>query len=267
MEPKEDSSSDESMESNKFVVMLKKIHLNIEKPVDCIIQYECSLFSAKITGKPFRIGPNGEEGHEIKGSIGYNEYTIMSKESEIKTDLEDTPLQIKVFDQNNLLGTAIGDLSQLLGNDAERFPYGLRYKKEVHIFGKDDDIIGTLDCCFVLEKEECICCKSCNEFFKQSAILRHVKCNKECGETYSDEDIKALEEKAAERKKKMRNIRDKRKYDPVKRAERHHKYYDPVKRAQNHEKMKNKQKSQSSQMQRNALIQKKKSKKNEAHRA
>ena len=46
----------------------------------------------------------------------------------------------------------------------------------------------------------------------------------------------------------MRKIRDKRKYDPVKRAEQHHKYYDPVKRAQKHEQMQDNQKRKGSQV-------------------
>ena len=65
---------------------------------------------------------------------------------------------------------AKADLGQLLTPDAENLRYGQRYRQNIPIFGisNGNEILGTIKGTFILEREKCILCKSCNTHFRPS---------------------------------------------------------------------------------------------------
>ena len=222
------SPTNDSMMANKFVVSLNTICLDVSKPVQLIIKYDYSIFSTKpcTTGYPFQISPSKSEDFKIP-TEGYKEYEFIMKKSEMKMALDLTPLVLNIFDKKEQLGKASADLSKILSPEAENMPYGLRYRRDYPIIGVGGNIIGSINCTFVLEREECVQCKSCDDHFKPSVILKHVKGNKDCRPYFSKKDLEHLQKQSSDRKKKMRNIRNWKKYDPVKRAKLHAKYYNP----------------------------------------
>ena len=230
------SSNNETPMSNKFVIILSELKLDVSWPIQLIIKYDYSIFSSKTftTGKPIQAQPS-KEIQDYKIPDGYREYTIMMTQTEMKIALNSNPFKIRLCHNNLQFGKATADLSKLFSPDADNMRYGKRYEQDVPIFGmNDEDIIGTISCTFVLETEICIPCKSCGIHFKASAILKHVRNKKDCRSTYTDEDIVSLQQQSTVRIKEKRNIRDWMKYNPEKRAKKHAKYYNPVKRAERH---------------------------------
>ena len=233
----EDSNS--TSQSNEKVsvtlrVILNKVNLDVSKPVELVIKYDYNMFSSKTftTGQPSKVSPKEAQNYNIRR--GYEEYTTIIDQSALKMAFDSNPLEIRVYDNRKQFGNATVTLSKLLSSDAEDMPYGQRYRHDFPICGLNEDIIGTINCTFVLEREQCILCKVCDTHFKPAVILKHIKRNKKCRPSYTEEDIECLEKQAAERKKEKRNIRNWLRYKPEKRAKLHTKYYNPVKRAAKH---------------------------------
>ena len=222
------SPSNDSMMANKFVVILNTINLDVSKAVQLIIKYDYSMFSTKpcTTGYLFQISPSKGEDFKI-GKKGFKKYEFIMKKSEMKMALDLTPLVFNIFDKKEQLGKAAADLSKILSPEAENMRFGLRYRSDYPIIGVSGNIIGSLNCTIVLEREECVQCKSCDVHFKPSVILKHVKGNKDCRPYFAKKDLEHLQKQSSDRNKKMRNLRNWWKYDPVKRAKLHAKYYNP----------------------------------------
>lgn len=227
------------MIAHKFIIILKTIKLDVPWPVQLIIKYNNGILSHKTfsTEEPIQIKPKDDQEHWIPG---YDEYEVKMNQIDLGIALDTNPLKIKFYNNKTQFGKATAELSKLLTPDAEDMRYGKRYRQDVPIFGlnNDEELMGTINCIFVLKQEECITCKSCNVPFKPSTILKHVKGNKDCKGIYGKEGLEYLEEQSAVRKREMRNIRNWIKYDPSKRAELHSKYYNPTIRAERHKKNK-----------------------------
>ena len=117
---------------------------------------------------------------------------------------------------------------------------------ETPIFGIDNlntNEIGKIESFVVLETEDCIKCKYCNEYFKETTIKKHAIHNKKCNICYTDEDFKSLEDMAKERLKKRRSQRERHQntYKPEERAKKYkndpkNPKHDPAKRRASFEK-------------------------------
>ena len=228
----EDHVVEELLSEHLFCIDLEKIKLINENPVDCKIKYNYKLFNyPEFRSGSFLIGCD-KNWQEIPG--GYHQYIISpeTKLSEIKKFVEENPLNIMVYDQDVLLGTARFDLSNLFNDQAEMMDFGPRYRRMKTILSEHnsgvDANVGIIKCNLVLMKEECTRCKSCSEIFKNSVIRKHISRGK-CKKDYTDEDITFLINKSHERKKKKQSEREKRNYDPEKRAKRHQATYDKKK--------------------------------------
>ena len=99
-----------------------------------------------------------------------------------------------------------------------------------------NEMMGTINSTFILEREKCILCKFCDVHFKPSNILKHAKGNNICKPYYGEKDLETLQTQSEERQREKRNIRNWMNYDPAKRAKLHSKYYNPTSRAEKHKK-------------------------------
>ena len=220
--------------SNKFVISIKKISLDISEKISCKFRLDCSLFptqsSIKLDGTccPFQLNPDQAQDYTID-TEGYKEYINEMDQSELDKNLHSHPLKIAVYNDELLLGTCNVNLNVIFGSNAEQMNYGLRCIQEGHILDKNDTMIGSIKFLIALEQEECNQCQGCNEFFQSKLIITHVIRNPDCKSAYSKEDMDVLKNNASARKKRLRNRRDRRNYDPKKRSQLHAKYYNPVK--------------------------------------
>ena len=165
----------------------------------------------------------------------------------MKQHLEQNLLEIQITDQTGTnFGSSKIDLSKIYGPESDKMWFGLRYMVDTPILkaceGKADQRVGMLKCLFVVETEDCVRCKSCNEYFKETTILKHVTHDKTCGPKFSTNDIQSLKDMAKERKRKRRNQRHKNTYSPTKRAKIHKETYDPAKQKANYDPVKRKEK-------------------------
>ena len=234
----EECEDNEIVMENKFVIMLNEFKLDVFQPVQLIIKYDYTIFSKQgfRTTTPIQVYPNKNEEYKIRDA--YNEYKIIMNQTDMKIALDSNPFKIRFCNKNAQLGEATADLSKLFSPEAEDMRYGKRYWQDFPIIGmNNEENIGYINCTFVLEREICILCKSCNLHFKISAILKHVKNKASCKLDHTDEDIESLENQSAVRIKEKRNIRERKKYDPKKQSEKNKKYYNPAKRAERHRKI------------------------------
>ena len=233
-----DTDKEESLIQHAINVDLHDIKLLNDTPVDCCIKYSYKLIhpnnnTPEFSTKPFMIGCD-KTWQEIPDSA-YMQYTIPTtvKSNEIKNFFENNPFIIKIYNQEDLMGTATFDLSSLTNGKADEMWFGARYTKKEKILtrGHKDvvDIIGILKCNFVLEKENCTQCKSCNGIYKNSIIRKHVSQGK-CQKGYSPEEMQILRDESKKRKKAKQAEQKRRTYDPEVRAKKHKETYDPIKR-------------------------------------
>ena len=155
MEPKTmevDSATglDESVNRYKFSVDLKKIKLNINSGINCILKYRYRPFCAtEVTTEPaFSIAPETSEAQEIRR--GYCEYNFSAKESVLLKPLERYPLHVNVYDNDVFLGTASVKLNTLFTSDAVRTFDSRSCLQQVPILKKNSfgsaDVVGFIYC-------------------------------------------------------------------------------------------------------------------------
>ena len=237
------SSKVESLVEHKFVVSFDHIKMKIGKAADCNIKYSYSIFGTKEFISPeFSIAPGNDEFQEIDA---YWEHIIKAEEmngGQLKKFLDDNPMEIKVFEQNAHLGTVAINLSKLYEPNSTMV-YQDSIKENLNIISEKNHPIGSLDCLFILLRENCVRCKVCNKINKESSIRKHIGQKKECKRGYSEEDMKTLISQSKKRKNEVEVSRQNRKYDPKKRAEKHKNTYDKKKRSAVYEKEKIKMKA------------------------
>ena len=237
------SSNVESLVEHKFVVSFDHIKMKIGKAADCNIKYSYSIFGTKEFISPeFSIAPGNDEFQEIDA---YWEHIIKPEEmngGQLKKFLDDNPIEIKVFEQNAHLGTVAVNLSKLYEPNSTMV-YQDSIKENLNIISEKNHPIGSLDCLFILLRENCVRCKVCNKINKESSIRKHIGQKKECKRGYSEEDMKTLISQSKKRKNEVEVSRQNRKYDPKKRAEKHKNTYDKKKRSAVYEKEKIKMKA------------------------
>ena len=143
----------------KFIIILNNLTLNLKESIDCVIQYSFLNHPNETSGPAFTIDHPGVKGKEIP-NLGFKEFKLhdLHRKPEMIEILESQPLEIKVSNgSKNLVGTAIFQMSKLLSPEAEKMSFGFRLKQEVPILSPDNEsTIGTIDCNFCLETEDCI---------------------------------------------------------------------------------------------------------------
>ena len=231
----DDSSekNEDVMFFNKLIVNINQISLDIAKTISCKFKFNCSLFSSESSrdrsSKSFQLNPEQAADYKVN-TEGYTEYSNMMEHSELKNILHSHPLNVGIYDGENLLGTCKINLNVVFGPHAKELFYGgLKCEQEGYILDKDDKMIGSIEYLIVLEQERCSQCQGCQEYFKPKSIIIHLSRHKLCKLAYSKEDMDELKNELSARKKKLRNKRLWRNYDPVKRSQLHAKYYKPVK--------------------------------------
>ena len=162
-----DGNLDEPILRYKFTMDLKKIKLNLDYPVQCVIKYKYKPFCAtEVSTQPaFRISPDSNSvAQDIRR--GYCEYSFSAKESALQKPLEKHPLHIKIFDQQIegskwgpqelYLGTASLKLNALFSSEASRTLDCKSCSAQVPILKKNKvgsaDIIGFIYCQFTLKE-------------------------------------------------------------------------------------------------------------------
>ena len=232
-----------------FVVSLQQIRLKTEKPVDCIVKYSYDLLcDYEVTTSPtFTIEP-GSEDTRIVAEKGFNEYKISSqtKESYIKTYLNNHPLRIDVFDQVEILGMATVSLKKLVDYESDNFKRTSQnsFTSWLPILSEGKEI-GSIYGLFMMEKEALTRCKSCHEIFKASTFMKHVNHvkNEGCKKEYSRDEIQFLIAESNKCKKQRRVLYNRVNYSSEKRSEKYKNMkYDPQKRAAAYERTKAKRK-------------------------
>ena len=233
---------------SKLVVSLQKVLLNIEKPIDCILRYSIDHLGNQIiiSTEPFPVSPgNSKDIPASENSCRNFLFSSTKTKEEVKKCLEDTILQIELFDSLVHLGNAKIELSRLYSNDANKvlaagkFPDATVLKDDYQIVSTDTFkkgapvIIGTLECSTVLEEEPCTSCKSCGVTFKDKSLRKHIS-GSNCKKAFSEEELTVLKNKSKSLKKMKRSEKGKVYYDPEKRAKKHIETYDPKKRAEKH---------------------------------
>ena len=214
-----------------FVVLLDKIYLEVEKPTESKIKFQCDeIFFARTHQEYLELEKNVcRQSKEIPGQ----EKHVMSrmKESELKKYLDTYCLSINLFDNNISFGNALVDLRPF--NDrVEEMPFELLHPDQIKISDKDGVNIGSIDCLFTLTKEECFACKSCKIYYKVSTILKHFsKPNNNCKSVYTEKELEELNEKSEARGKHLKAQRRRLTYDPVKKSEENKRNYCASKRA------------------------------------
>ena len=233
------NSTDDTAVEHKFVVVLDKIKLIVEEPIECSIKYEYDLFcSYEVWTKPFPVN----EGHSDFQEIPLNhrrENQFSTSNSKLKEYLDSNPLQVEVFNKDTLLGIATIKLGKLYSPDADKMWFGLRYMAEAPICDLETKEIGNIKMLIILETEDSIKCKYCNDYFKATAIRKHAIHNKKCNICYTDEDLKSLQDMAKERQRKRRSQRHQDTYNSEERVKKYKdskKEHDPVKRRAKYEK-------------------------------
>lgn len=228
---------DESLIEHRFCIDLIGIRLINEDQINCLVKYKFKLFESldftvqfilndtcrdeceEFSTESFTICSD-KKWHEIPDS-GYREHIVSPKKSTsyVKNFLENQKFEIMIFDDEVQIGSAMFNLSNLMNEDSK-----LRYMKKEAILSIDNpEKIGILHCNFVLEKEECVRCKSCKNIYKNSSIRKHI--NGKCKKAYSEEDIKCLIDQSNQKRKEKQAIREKKNYDPEARAKRHRETY------------------------------------------
>ena len=214
-----------------FVVLLDKIYLEVEKPTESKIKFQCDeIFFARTHQEYLELEKNVcRQSKEIPGQ----EKHVMSrmKESELKKYLDTYCLSINLFDNNISFGNALVDLRPF--NDrVEEMPFELLHPDQIKISDKDGVQIGSIDCLFTLTKEECFACKSCKLYYKVSTILKHFsKPNNNCKSVYTEKELEELNEKSEARGKHLKAQRRRLTYDPVKKSKENKRNYCASKRA------------------------------------
>ena len=238
------SVTKDNVVDHKFVILFRKIKLILDKPIECSIMYEYDLFSSnEVWTRSFTINAEDSNSQEIPSNC-CPEYQFSTSNPKIKEHLNSNPLKVQVFDKDTPLGNATIDLGRLFSPEADKMWFGLRYMVETPIFGIDNlntNEIGKIESFVVLETEDCIKCKYCNEYFKETTIKKHAIHNKKCNICYTDEDFKSLEDMAKERLKKRRSQRHQNTYKPEERAKKYkndpkNPKHDPAKRRASFEK-------------------------------
>ena len=234
------NQTEDSIVEHKFVVSLNEIKLDIEKSVECIIKYEYNLFcSYEVCTQPFSLLQEDSNFQAIPQDCCPQQNFFIST-LKLKEHLKSYPLKIRVYDKDILLGNSTMELCKVYSPEADKMWFGLRYMGEAAIIGSNDNEIGRIKFLFVLETQDCIECKYCNEYFKESTIRKHAIHNKKCNIYYTEEDLKFLEEMANKRRRQRRSQKHKNTYDPDKRSKIHKDTYDPKK--QKHDTIKRREK-------------------------
>jgi hypothetical protein len=230
-----------------LVVSLQKVLLNIGKPIDCVLKYSFNHLgdSQKISTQPFSVIPgNTQNVPASQDSCHAFLFPSTKTKEEVQKCLEDTILQIELFDNLVHLGNAKIDLSRLYCDEAQKMlaagkrPDAVFFKDDFQILStdtfKNEVTIGTLECLTALEEEPCTCCK-CGRVFKNKSLQKHISAS-DCKKAFSEEEVTVLKNKSKIQKKMKRSEKEKSYYDPEKRAKKHIETYDPKKRAEKHKK-------------------------------
>lgn len=147
---------DEPVQKYKFIVNLKRMRLFTDKYVDCVLKYKYKPFcGTEVTTAPsFNLRPALDQDQEIKR--GYCEYNFSAKESAVKKPLEKHPLHVRVFDNEDLLGTASINLGKLFTVEATRTLDSRSCTVQAPILARNDlgsaNVIGHVECAFILKE-------------------------------------------------------------------------------------------------------------------
>ena len=159
------------------------------------------------------------------GKLHFLTFPAKTKE-EVQNCLEDTILQIEVFDNLVHLGNAKIDLGRLYCNEATKVlaagkrPDAVIFKDDFQILSTDtfeneaSITISTLKCLTVLEEEPCTSCK-CGRVFKNKSLQKHIS-GSDCKKAFSEEEMTVLKNKSKIQKKMKRSQKVKSYYDPEK---------------------------------------------------
>ena len=235
----ESDEENEHVTFNKVVLDIKKINLDISKPINCMLNFACSIFPSKTsqstdgTSKYFKLSPSQTHEHDLS-TEGFIEHTIQLKESNLKKILQSNLMMVEVYDNNEKIGMCSINLSSIFGPEAEDRPFGLRCDQKGKIVDKCGRIIGSVEFYIVLEQEKCKECQGCKDFFRPKLIVTHIIRNKSCKNSYTEKEIQSLKDDSIARQKKIRNRKNWAMYDPLKRSQLHAKYYNPNDRSEKH---------------------------------
>ena len=215
-----------------FVVFVDKISLQIEKPTERNIKFQCDdLFFIKTHLEYLELQAKGcHQSKEIPGQDMY----IMSrmKESEVKKHLGEKYLDVNLFDKDASFGTASLDLSPFFKNQVIEMPFGQKHEDQVKISDKDGTNIGSIDYTVILTKEECFTCKSCKVYFKVSTIWKHFGApENDCKRDYIEKELEEFYKKSKTRRNQKKAQRKMITYDPVKISKQNKRNYNASKRA------------------------------------
>ena len=227
------SLSEEKLVQHIFVVSLEQIKLNSNKSVEVVIRYNYSLFQEnEVTTAPSIVIDPGSESIEIPPEQGFIKFKLKptTKPSHVRIFLKSNPLVLQVFDQDNLLGKVTVNLGIIYDNESQKLSQQ-SFKKFFPVMFENESI-GCIEGLFVLETEDLTRCKSCEEIFRTSTILKHVnhRANTDCRKNYNEKETKFLMDQSSKCKKQRRVVYDTKNYDPSKRSEKHKKTYNSDKR-------------------------------------
>ena len=115
------SDEAEAVKKFKFIMDLKTVELaepGLGRQINCIINYKYKPFTnTEVSTRPaFTIDAYDSSPHEVRR--GYCEYNFSAKESALRRPFNKHKLFLKVFDNEEQIGAAALDLSQLFTIDA-----------------------------------------------------------------------------------------------------------------------------------------------------
>ena len=121
--------------------------------INCIIKYKYKYLSAtEVTTAPgFYLNKSGQ--HDIRR--GYCEYSFSAKESVLRKPLEKHPLALRIYNNDQWIGTANVDLSLLFTNSATRTLDSRIANVQAEISSHDSEksqVVGNIECQFTLKE-------------------------------------------------------------------------------------------------------------------
>ena len=94
----------------------------------------------------------------------------------LKKTVEESPFEIKIHNQNDFLGSVRINLGKPYNGRADKMWFGQRYMVEAQIFDKTEkNEIGLLRCFCLLQTEDCVKCKYCDNNYLVTTIQTHAK--------------------------------------------------------------------------------------------
>ena len=115
-------------------------------------------------------------------------------------------VDIEIWKNNTKVGTGEVLLNNFFSADDELPSFKASKKCHVPIYKnklvKELELVGNIDCLFILTGHDCIICRSCKKEFEGPSILKHLTQVKGCENTYSEEERQSFGRNSIKRKLK-----------------------------------------------------------------